>query len=96
MKRKILCSAAMLLILPIWVGTALPESKWPGVDEAVVQRFAQEANRTPREPWIRIDGDLLIFVFLLAGAAGGFVGGYYFRTLFPPKLRREKYNGLKK
>jgi len=30
-------------------------------------------------------GDLLLFLFLLAGAVGGFVMGYCFRGLFPPR-----------
>ena len=30
-------------------------------------------------------GDILLFVFLLAGTAGGFVMGYYFRELFTKK-----------
>lgn len=89
MKRRILFTAACLLILSGWLGTASPEGKWAGVDQAVVERFAREADRPARDPWISLDGDLLLFIFLLAGATGGFVGGYYFRTLFPPKLGKE-------
>ncbi|HSR12595.1 MAG TPA: hypothetical protein VLS90_14230 [Thermodesulfobacteriota bacterium] len=88
MRRKIFVAAAMLLILLVRLGTANPEGRWTGVDEAVVQKFAQEANRPARDPWIKLEGDLPLFLFLLAGAAGGFVGGYYFRTLFPPSLRK--------
>jgi ABC-type cobalt transport system substrate-binding protein len=56
---------------------------WPGVDETVVERIATEAGRPPREPLLNTDqGDLLLFLFLLAGAAGGFVMGYCFRGLF--------------
>ena len=56
---------------------------WAGVDETVVEKFAEEAGRSPRAPYINTDqGDLLLFVFLLAGAVGGFIGGYYFRFLF--------------
>jgi hypothetical protein len=32
-------------------------------------------------------GDLLLFFFLVAGTVGGFVAGYCFRELFPPKPR---------
>ena len=61
-------------------------ARWKGVDETVVGRFAEEGGRPPREPFINTDqGDLLLFVFLLAGAAGGFMAGYCFRALFPPK-----------
>ncbi len=62
------------------------DHEWSGVDETVVEKFAEEAGRSPGDPLINTDqGDLLLFVFLLAGAAGGFVGGYYFRELFSGK-----------
>ncbi|MGD0092296.1 MAG: hypothetical protein ABSE73_20460, partial [Planctomycetota bacterium] len=63
---------------------------WQGVDETVVEKVAREAGRPPREPFINTDqGDLLLFCFLVAGVIGGFVAGYCFRGLFPPR-RREK------
>jgi cobalt/nickel transport system permease protein len=56
--------------------------KWQGVDESVVERVAKEHGREAQRPLINTDqGDLLLFVFLLAGAAGGFAGGYYWRSL---------------
>ena len=59
--------------------------KWQGVDESVVEKYAEEAGHPSRPPFINTDpGDLLLFFFLIAGAAGGFVGGYCFRDLFPP------------
>lgn len=63
------------------------ESKtWEGVDATVIERVAVEAGRPPREPWINTDqGDLLLWLFLLAGAVGGFIVGYSYRTLFPPR-----------
>ena len=68
------------------VGSVWGGSEWSGVDETVVEKFAEEAGRPPRDPFINTDqGDLLLFVFLVAGAAGGFVCGYCFRSLFPPK-----------
>ena len=77
-----------LLILALWFGLTLLNSKWAGVDEAVVEKFAHEANRPPREPFINTDrGDLLLFVFLVAGVTAGFVGGYFYRELFPPKSK---------
>ena len=72
----------------LWFGLSSRGAKWPGVDEAVVERFAREANRPPQKPVIDTDrGDLLLFFFLAAGTAGGFAGGYFFRELFPPKSR---------
>ena len=65
-------------------------ASWSGVDETVIEKFAEKAGRTAREPFINTDqGDLLLFVFLLAGIVGGFIGGYCFRSLFPPRRRRE-------
>jgi hypothetical protein len=56
--------------------------KWPGVDETVVEKYAKEHGREAREPLLNTDqGDLLLFVFLLAGALGGFAGGYCWRML---------------
>lgn len=81
--------ALIALVLPVWL-TACPltagaASDWAGVDETVVEKFAHEAGRPPREPLINTDrGDLLLFVFLTAGAVGGFVAGYCYRALFPP------------
>jgi cobalt/nickel transport system permease protein len=65
-------------------------ASWSGVDETVIKKFAEKAGRTAREPFINTDqGDLLLFVFLFAGIIGGFIGGYNFRVLFPPRQRIE-------
>jgi cobalt/nickel transport system permease protein len=61
-------------------------AQWAGVDETVIEKYAEEAGRSPRDSYINTDqGDLLLFVFLLAGSVGGFIGGYYFRILFHEK-----------
>lgn len=60
--------------------------KWPGVDESVVEKYAKEHGREAWTPFINTDqGDLLLFVFLLAGTAGGFVAGYSWRMLMVEK-----------
>ncbi len=54
---------------------------WPGVDEAVVRRFVEASGRSPAQPligWVR--GDALLFAFLVAGLAAGFVVGWFART----------------
>jgi hypothetical protein len=62
--------------------------KWSGVDESVVNKYAKEHGREAREPLINTDqGDLLLFVFLLAGTIGGFMAGYYWRVLIEKKNR---------
>ena len=69
---------------------AYSAESWEGVDKTVVEKFASEAGRPPSKPYINTDqGDLLLFLFLLSGTAGGFVAGYAFRTLFPPKVAAE-------
>lgn len=62
---------------------------WPGVDEAVVEKIAGEHGHAMRKPFFDPgEGDLLLFVFLLAGTVGGFAAGYFWRMLMvekPPK-----------
>ena len=90
MKKSALPLTAMLaaltltIAIPLRTGTADErQEKWAGVDETVVEKFAAEAGRPPRDPYINIgEGDLLLFCFLLAGAVAGFIVGYYFRALF--------------
>lgn len=72
------------------MAVAQEEGNWPGVDKTVVEKFAAEQGRPAWTPFINTDqGDLLLFVFLLAGIAGGFIIGYNFQKLFalptPPK-----------
>lgn len=63
--------------------------KWQGVDESVVEKYAKEHGREARTPFINTDqGDLLLFVFLFAGAIGGFAAGYYWRSLTENKIKK--------
>ncbi len=65
---------------------ASEKAHWAGVDEKVVEKVAQEHGRAAWKPFIDTDqGDLLLFVFLLAGSAGGFIMGYNYRKLFIEK-----------
>lgn len=68
----------------------IASEKWKGVDESVVEKFAKEYGREAKDPLINTDqGDLLLFVFLLAGAAGGFAAGYYWHVLITAKGSRK-------
>ncbi|MCX6910434.1 MAG: cobalt transporter [Verrucomicrobia bacterium] len=88
MKKAAIIAGLVLLLAALCFGVARRDAKWAGVDETVVEKFAKEAGRPPREPLINTNqGDLLLFVFLVAGTVGGFVGGYYYRELFPPKAK---------
>jgi cobalt/nickel transport system permease protein len=60
--------------------------KWSGVDKTVVEKVANERGRSTWKPFINTDqGDLLLFVFLVAGIAGGCMVGYNYRKLFAKK-----------
>ncbi len=67
----------------VWISA---DAEWSGVDKSVVEKFAKEAGRQPGQPLVNTDrGDLLLFLFLLAGTVAGFIGGLYFRQVFPIK-----------
>lgn len=80
-------------VVGLWgVGAASP-SAWQGTDEKIDQ-IATAAGHPPREPLFNADqGDLMLFLFLIAGAIGGFIVGYFFRALFPPRRREVGRNG---
>lgn len=78
----------LLIVLVCVLLTPFASAKWEGVDETVVEKFAKEAGREAKDPLINTDqGDLLLFVFLGAGAIGGFVMGYLYRDLFSKKRK---------
>ena len=87
--RKLLmcCSVFILLVFTFQPSAFCGEKeKWPGVDESVVEKYAKEHGREAHEPLINTDqGDLLLFVFLLAGTLGGFLAGYSWRVLMVEK-----------
>jgi ABC-type cobalt transport system substrate-binding protein len=82
-----LTMAAAVAAVTLGLVTASPRAqRWEGVDKAVIEKVAEDAGHPAAEPLIDTEqGDLLLFLFLLAGAAGGFVAGYAFRGLFPPR-----------
>ncbi|MEI6306295.1 MAG: cobalt ABC transporter permease [Deltaproteobacteria bacterium] len=79
----------VLLLLTTWFEGFLDAAeKWQGIDETVVQKIAGEHGRKASKPLINIgEGDLQLFVFLVAGAAGGFVAGYCWRALLDGKKK---------
>jgi cobalt/nickel transport protein len=95
-KRKVKIFLLHVILLPTVMYAfyffTLGPRPWTGVDEAVVEKIAGEHGREARKPVIDPgNGDLLLFVFLIAGAAGGFVGGYYWRLL----VSESGFKGLK-
>jgi hypothetical protein len=70
---------------------AFSAEQWQGVDESIVGKFAKEHGREAIIPLINTDqGDLLLFVFLIAGTVGGFTAGYYWRLLTTEKASKIK------
>ena len=86
---KFFTTFSMLSVLIASTCYAVPayaKEKWSGVDEVVIGKFAEKMGKTPSDPLINTDqGDILLSMFLLFGAIGGFVAGYYYRELFPKK-----------
>jgi ABC-type cobalt transport system substrate-binding protein len=85
-KRKLKIVLLHFILLPTLLFVlnffALAPKPWTGVDETVVEKIAKEHGREVRKPFIDLgEGDLQLFVFLLAGAVGGFAAGYYWRKL---------------
>ncbi len=92
-KKLLLCCFTALILCYGLHSLAFSAERWSGVDESVVEKYAKEYGREVREPLINTDqGDLLLFVFLIAGVLGGFVAGYYWRVLTEQKTK-ERENG---
>jgi membrane protease YdiL (CAAX protease family) len=97
---KIIATIIVVVIvaLTVWGWLTLPrgesaeaEGPWGGVDVTVIEQYAIDAGREAREPFINTDqGDMLLFVFTLGGAVGGFVMGYFWRRLVSEKPERIK------
>ncbi|OGR30286.1 MAG: hypothetical protein A2X83_05960 [Desulfuromonadales bacterium GWD2_54_10] len=82
MKRATVLGALFVLVLLCAAKSPCAAEKWQGIDETVVQKIAKEHGREAKGALINTgEGDLQLFAFLVAGAIGGFVAGYYWRVL---------------
>jgi ABC-type cobalt transport system substrate-binding protein len=87
-------SFVIFIVIALCSTIAAAADKWPGVDEAVVERIAKEHGREAHEPLINTDqGDLLLFLFLASGAIGGFAAGYSWRMLTERKKEEKRKAG---
>jgi cobalt/nickel transport protein len=89
-KRRLKILILHMILLPTLIYTlsffSLAPKPWVGVDESVVEKVAKEHGREAKPSLVSTDkGDLLLFIFLIAGAVGGFAGGYYWRILVGEK-----------
>ena len=96
-KRKFKIVLLHIILLPMLLFVlnffALAPKPWTGVDEAVVDKIAKEHGREARRPFIDPgEGDLLLFIFLAAGAVGGFAAGYSWRMLVSEKKPKDGSN----
>jgi len=88
-QRSTALFVAFLVMGASLVAVAPAAAKSVGADEAVVERVAEEHGRKASELLIHMEqGDLPLFLFLVACAVGGFAAGYYWRTLIAEKARR--------
>jgi len=79
-------AAFIAVTILLMVAAPAEAAKWTGVDEAVIEKIAKEQGRESKEPLINMEqGDLPLFIFLMAGAVGGFAAGYYWRLLIAEK-----------
>ncbi len=90
--HSLLVTFFLLLTSHFSLPTSATAADWGGVDESVVEKYAKEHGREAKEPLINTDqGDLLLFVFLLAGAVGGFAAGYYWRELTGSRVKNAEH-----
>lgn len=94
--KKLVFFVLLLITYHLSFVTVAIATEWGGVDESVVEKYAEEHGREARDPFINTDqGDLLLFVFLLGGAVGGFAAGYYWRELMEKAPRGSRESGRK-
>jgi len=86
--RHLLIIIAAALVFVSATAYADEAGKWPGVDETVIEKVAQEHGREAGSGGLGLEGDAQLFAFLMAGVSGGFLLGYYFRKTFGGKCRR--------
>ena len=82
MKSLLMLLFGLLLLSGVVLAEEPGKEKWVGIDESVVAKYANDKGRETAEPLFNVEGDMLLFLFALAGAFGGFVMGYYWHKVF--------------
>ncbi len=80
----------------VFMGSVLAtRADWDGdITETAAEPLAAGAGVAESHllPW-RIEGDLLLFVFLAGGVAAGFAAGYYWREIFSNEHKPSEQDG---
>ena len=93
MKKRLILLCCLLILIGAQALAEEKTAKWPGVDETVVEKYAEALGREARDPYINTDqGDLLLFCFALAGTIGGFIMGYNWHKIFVAGKLSEREN----
>jgi len=80
--KRLLVGLMLLLTLGVPAVAEEKQEKWAGIDEAVIEKYATEQGRKAAEPLFNVEGDMLLFLFAVAGAVGGFIMGYQWHKVF--------------
>ncbi len=93
-KLIIIAFAVIVVGLAVWgwltlAGHNQASVPWAGADN-IITKIAEDAGRQARAPLINTDqGDLLLFIFAMGGAVGGFIIGYLWRKLISEKAKKQ-------
>ena len=82
MKKLTVILLSLILLAGIAYAEGEKPEKWAGIDEAVIEKYATDKGREAADPLFNVEGDMLLFLFALAGAIGGFIMGYYWHKVF--------------
>lgn len=82
MKKRLVILFAGLILIASPSAAEEQKEKWAGIDESVIEKYATDKGREASDPLFNVEGDMLLFLFALAGAVGGFIMGYYWHKVF--------------
>ncbi len=87
-EKPTILPTVLLALVMVTAFTIVAYAKgYVGVDDAVIGKFAAGAGKTASPSLLNLEGDLGLFMFLVAGLVGGFLCGYFYRSL---SIKQEK------
>jgi len=94
--KKTVIIVSLLIFIGIVVYMAFTYDEVPGADEklgGVIEEYTQKVGVTERDPFINTDkGDILLFLFAIAGLTSGFYLGYSWKNIVSGKVESGKKN----